>query len=521
MKRNLLRSALLCAALALDLVSCRKALTVRVQCQYPGDKALWNHTFNYSQAFLMPDSMPAAIIIPHHDICNFQQNSFYRALSEKGSPSVVVVISPDHFEQGKALIAAPKDNVMFETAEGELPLDKKILRSLSKSGFSGKVDFSDTLWIQEHGIFIHTPYIRHYFPKAKLVPLLLKPLAVDSDFSTFKALSEFLARELPPDALVVASVDFSHYQIPRMTELHDHVSLNTIANFESPRNIEVDSPESLYTLMEYCSERDTDLPVLLHRTSTYDFIPDEFVESTSHQYWAFFSKNKKELLKDFRNKAQASKQRTSFIDYKHSVNQTVLIGGSGNVGAGIRTRWDWDRYNTATDPGEVTLRGLAGKEARFLHGFDACIFDPEPGTIFERTNHGTRLRVKSCGLSDGYPALGSDSTSNCIDILIISYDSSAPHSLPSKEQTQSLVHEYNLVVLRDTAGLEDALVYTKDTDCSFTEINLGILKSGDGNPVSGNILVADWQDGRCELHTFSYQSQTDCVGPIHQFLPGE
>ena len=37
---------------------------------------------------------------------------------------------------------------------------------------------------------------------------------------------------LPEDALVVASVDFSHYQIPRMTELHDYVAMNTIQNME-------------------------------------------------------------------------------------------------------------------------------------------------------------------------------------------------------------------------------------------------------------------------------------------------
>ena len=117
---------------------------------------------------------------------------------------------------------------------------------------------------------------------------------------------------------------------------------------EDPRYAEIDSPESIQVIFSYCKAKKADKPVLINRSSTYDYIPDEYVESTSHQYWCFYD----------------------------------------------------DSLDLLTDPADILLRDVAGKEARFLYGFDAVILDPQVGTTYERTLHNTTLTVDTISMKD-------------------------------------------------------------------------------------------------------------------------
>ena len=526
MKRGLI---IFTAVLALIFSSCEKK-DVIVRGQYAGDAMLWKHTFEASAAYIIPEKMPRAIIIPHHDITTFRQNSFYKALSAQTQPSLVVLLSPDHFERGKKEIVAPLSNVVFQTTEGNLELDKNFLKKLSKSPFSSRVDFADQLWIEEHGAFIHAPFIHHYFPEAKFVPLLLKPLSEESDFESYKKLADFLNENLPEDALLVASVDFSHYQIPEMTDLHDEVNFNTIANFEDPRPIEVDSPESLFTLMEYCKKRGAVRPVIIDRSSTFDYIPDEFVESTSHQYWAFYTDSESELIASYYERMMPLSRQRVFPHAYNRPNQIIFIGGSGDLSVGLRTRWDWDRYNTTKNPGEFALRHLAGKEARFLMGFDAYIFDMQEGEVFERTLHGTNLKVDCMSLSEASAMLVSDTwadSASTIDSsepsLHISVLIDSPYSsyCPDESTIEKLTLSRDVLIVRDNTGLMDSYAYFPNENSEVEKINLGVLKSHDLSPIKGNVLAVNWTSGRREIHIFPYQSDSGIPPAIHQFIPEE
>ncbi len=538
MTKQKIKAVLMAVFFSTIITSCSKTDYVIVNSQYPGDVALWNHTFSRDNPFVMPDKMPSAMVLPHHDICTFQQNSFYRAVSSKGQPSVIVLVSPDHFESGKKEIVAPKTNVKFLTTEKDVPIEHKILKKLSQSDLAQAVDFEDEAWIQEHGVFIHMPFIHHYFPKAKVVPLLLKPLADESDFDSFRKLAEFLDSELPDDALIVASVDFSHYQIPEVTELHDQVTLNALANFEDPRNLEIDCPESIYTRMEYCRLRNATTPVLINRTCTHDFIPEEFVESTSHQYWTFYTDDAKAQIEQYYKTVESSGQRYQTGDYSFK-NFTVVIGGSGDTGAGFRTKWEWDRYRTSTDIGEQNLYYLAGKEARFLMGFDAYIFDPEPGTVHTHSAHGTTLRVTSLD-ADGLDEipLPDSSAKNQIEILVLNYSDGDYSRLQKK--VKDATKKYDIIINRDVRGIVGAKAFFKTVEdiqdvidrmkrdglkiCGWfidalqepNTVDLGILKAPEGQQAEGNILVVNWNDGLYSIHTFEYKSDNDVPPAIHQ-----
>ena len=231
---NTKRAVLVLSAALLFFTAYSYAQT-EVLYQYPGDIGMWQHIYEKSAAYIMPDAKPRSVMIPHHDITTAQQNSMYKAIAQKLQPSVIVVIGPDHYEKGKACITIPTDDISYCTPQGKLELAKDLLHKLCQSELSNCISVQSDLWQQEHAIYAHTPFLGKYFPQAALLPIVLKPLASDSEFESIKVLARVLSDILPEDALIVASVDCSHYQIPRMTALHDSVTKNTIANKEDPR----------------------------------------------------------------------------------------------------------------------------------------------------------------------------------------------------------------------------------------------------------------------------------------------
>ncbi len=498
--------------------SCSKSpVAPLVKYLYPGDVQMWKHIYSNSDAYVIPKAFPDAIILPHHDITASQQNSFYKALSEQGQPSVIIVVAPDHFEVGKKQIVIP-ENTIFDAPEGLLEV-ADLQKKLQENKLIGKyVEQTDEPWEMEHGIFIHTPFLKHYFPQAEFFPILVKSFSKDEEFEIYENLANVLNEILPEESLVIASVDFSHYQIPRMTELHDYVSMNTIQLGEDLKHIEVDSPESLTVASVFAHLRGADEKVLIDRTCTYDYIPDDFVVSTSHQYWTFYKKEHLPLIHTYEEEVQETQQRYSKIDTSRK-NHTILIGGSGTLGAGVRYSWDWDRYQESKDPVEQKLYDLAGTEARFLEGFDALIFDVEPGLVYSSKKHGTSLVVKGLSAQD----ITSDSfdinlipvpAENELNIFVVTTDSDPENEFLFKNnfpRISALGKKCELIIFRDSKGEKDAYVwFSKPTEI----YNLGVLIGKD--KIKGSILCVNWYNGKCNVELFDYESDNGLPPSIFQ-----
>lgn len=480
--------------------------------QYYGDREMWRHLFASSEAYCIPESaVPSALMIPHHDIAVDRQNSMYKALSRQVNPSVIVVVSPDHFETGTNLITMP-ENTVFASPDGDVLIDyDMIARIACHDAVKPYVSLQSDVWSQEHGIFAHTPFLKHYFPEAAVIPVLVKMLTPDDQFSAFEALGKVLAELLPDDALFISSVDCSHYQIPRTTALHDAVSRNTIQNLEDPRNAEIDSPESITALFSYCASRQAVTPVQIDSSSTRDYIPDDFVESTSHFYYLFYKDGFESQINRFNERVQDTQQNSLVIDYDHTLNQTILIAGSGAVGAGICTTWKWDRYQQSENKADILLRELAGKEARFLYGFDALVFDPAPGTMYERTLHKTTLKIKtvlsSCLQNVLIPMQKDLQTIDILEIVMDEDDAAVENALSF----------YDVVVVRDDEGCRNAFAYIKQTDGTYDKINLGILYSKDDPDIQGTLLALNWVSGELFYELYDYESDTGVAPAIFQF----
>ena len=91
--------------------------------------------------------------------------------------------------------------------------------------------------------------------------------------------------------LVLASVDFSHFQTDLVSNFHDDLSQNVIETFDFERihNLEIDSPASIYTVLKYLEKIEAQKSQLAFHTDSSELLkkPDE--AGTSHFYY-YFSK---------------------------------------------------------------------------------------------------------------------------------------------------------------------------------------------------------------------------------------
>lgn len=348
----------------------------RVKSQYAGDERMWDKIFDVKEPYKF-DSVPFGVILPHHLVVASELAKFYAGLREVIDPSVIVLIGPDHFEVSDANISTCKTCV-FETEKGDVYLDDDIVADLVTDKIAV---YSDDLFLNEHSVNSHTPFIKKFFPDTEIVPIVLKWDATPEEAIK---LSTWLDENLPDDALVIGSVDFSHYNPWEVADFHDQSSFATILNFDFKNvyDLEIDSPSTVYTVLDLMSRREgVDVKRLAH-TNLAQFLSDYVAETTSHQFFAFYEKQ--DSPEEFLPLPKGNTEVKGVEDVQKNIvedGKGVSILSFGNVPQdntlGFMTSWLWDRaYDETTDlTTNKFLRDIRGAEDRFFVGTDFYVFD--------------------------------------------------------------------------------------------------------------------------------------------------
>lgn len=349
----------LCAgALALSFGACQTSTNqtvTRVESMYPDDSAMWEHIFAADGSYSF-DRAPLGVIAPHHSIDVTELNKFYRGLSEKRQPAVVFVIGPNHYENGPAQIQTCQSCV-YETTIGDVAVDDQLTGRLITDKVA--IDQPDT-FPNEHAIYSQAPFIKKYFPEAKIVPILLPWKMPVADVVKF---SHWLDENMPADSLVLGSVDFSHYLPLGAADFHDQTSAEVIRNFDfgSVYNLEIDSPSTIYAVLDLMRQRGYQQALELAHTNSGENLRFPIEETTSHEYWAFFGGEK------------TREPGVSLLSFGN-------LAGAGEQG--LQAGWEWDReYRAENDATPLKyFRDIRRAEDRFLGGTDFLVFDlPDNG----------------------------------------------------------------------------------------------------------------------------------------------
>lgn len=133
----------------------------------------------------------------------------------------VVILSPDHFHKTHKLYATSERG--FDTVLGPVAADTDAVRLLEKN--RDLVEES-CLFDKEHGVRAMLPFLHHYFPEAKIVPVAMSVKAKRGDWDR---LAEALKPIVDRDTLIVESTDFSHYLPQHEARRFDQQTLNMLA----------------------------------------------------------------------------------------------------------------------------------------------------------------------------------------------------------------------------------------------------------------------------------------------------
>ena len=206
-----------------------------------GDQSLYDGFFSH----LKPVGDVGVVrggIVPHHLVAGYIPATFFSYIA-KQKPSTIILFSPNHFRRGTSKIISGLMD--WQTPYGIAATDKDIISKLKSAGVL-KID--EATMNQEHGIFGLMPIIAKTNPQAKVVPIILDWSAPTSSLD---ALLEKLTPLLPADTVVVASVDFSHYQSWPVANFHDEYTRAVIRNFDFDHlwDTEIDSHPSVYLTM--------------------------------------------------------------------------------------------------------------------------------------------------------------------------------------------------------------------------------------------------------------------------------
>lgn len=217
-----------------------------------------------------PTTRLTGISVPHHLLAaDLIARGFWSASASQ--PDRVIVMSPDHFHKSTHLFTTSRRT--FCTVFGCLSPDREAVAALLKN--ADLVNESD-LFAGEHGIAAILPFVAHFFPNAKIVPLVI---SVDSHRGDWDRMVAILRPLIGGHTLIVQSTDFSHYLPLGASLLRDQETLNVLAARDSDavsglhQSDHIDSKAAQYIQLRLQAALNAVGPIVVASRNAYEYRP--------------------------------------------------------------------------------------------------------------------------------------------------------------------------------------------------------------------------------------------------------
>jgi len=225
-------------------------------------------------------------IIPHHLLAADMIAEFFKNL-EGENYDTVVLVGPNHENDGNREVITSHYN--WETPYGLLEYDREFSDGIMDVS---AMDVEEGAIYDEHSITSELAFIKRTFPDAKILPIILKS-TVDAVEAAYLARGIYeTSEEQHKKVLVLASADFSHYKNSVQAQADDAESIAAIndSDFDSVYNLAVDSPASIYAVMEFGRFSGAEFSLLNNSNSALLSGKLELESTTSYMTGYFVSK---------------------------------------------------------------------------------------------------------------------------------------------------------------------------------------------------------------------------------------
>lgn len=260
-------------------LSILQAMTVPPQFD---DESVFLTPINFSTATPTTEKV-TGITVPHHLLAtDLIANAFKFAAST--SPNQILLISPDHFNLGQTDVSISLSD--FSTVFGALGTDKQTAQKFLKLPFVNVQNF----FYREHGLGAELPFIKYYFPNAKIIAVTFKESTPKWEL---EQMVEVLKKVLDKKSLVVQSTDFSHYLTAANAEIQDEQTIKVLQSGDPEQLFLLNQPDNLDSIAcQYVQRRlqneffSSKLQILGHKNSQ-DYTKQTVDSTTSYIVQAY------------------------------------------------------------------------------------------------------------------------------------------------------------------------------------------------------------------------------------------
>lgn len=232
-----------------------------------------------------------SFISPHHLVAEKLIENIFQKTSEVNKDAEikrVILLSPNHENIGRGwgIVADKNWNTKNGIIENDpeavkIILARKDLFALDNNAFS-----------LEHGILDLLPFVKKYFPEARVVPIMLQ-----GGLPSEKAaeIAELLAKNFGAETIVALSADFSHYIGKTASTLHDEKSIEAMENFDYAKiqKLDVDCRGGLEMVERFSEKLGFGKFNLLENSNSSEIYGQDFGEKNTSYVTGYFSQGEK------------------------------------------------------------------------------------------------------------------------------------------------------------------------------------------------------------------------------------
>ncbi|MEA3423974.1 MAG: AmmeMemoRadiSam system protein B [Bacillota bacterium] len=225
------------------------------------------------------------VICPHHLLASGLIHDVFKAV-EKNNYENVVIIGPNHNSKKGLQISLSEND--WQTPFGMISRNAEYNEWLESYPYA---EFDDVLMINEHSSAALVPFVKYYFPEAKISTIALPSTLTKEEAEDFgKFLFENIESE---NTLLIASIDFSHYLLKEEADEMDIVTLEAIKHRDLERisrldNGYLDSPQTLIAFLIYMNGIGSVDEKLIDHLNSYDIVPVNNQGTTSYLTYVFY-----------------------------------------------------------------------------------------------------------------------------------------------------------------------------------------------------------------------------------------
>ena len=185
-------------------------------------------------------------IVNHHLLAADFIGQFFLELAKRRQPETFILLGPNHQSRGLHPIAVSQSP--WKTPFGYVKPDTGLIRLIrTETG----IPVDERSFFNEHSVGALVPFIKKIFPRARVVPIIVKPnLGPEIRERLVSLFYRILER---PGCFLILSMDFSHNKPAAEARSEDGKSIAAIKNFDTDhrrlQTLDVDCPQGLEIIL--------------------------------------------------------------------------------------------------------------------------------------------------------------------------------------------------------------------------------------------------------------------------------